>query len=142
MQKTPVSYVRPEDRRWYVVSASADTLGRVAARIATVLRGKHKPSFSPHTDNGDFVVVTEIERIRVTGKKLRQKIYYHHTGYPGHLKAEELRHLMARRPEEVIRRAVRGMLPHNRLGDRMIKRLRLYQGAEHPHVAQQPTPLP
>lgn len=142
MNKTPTYYVKPEERRWYVISAAEDTLGRVAARVAAVLRGKHKATFSPHVDGGDFVIVTDAEKIRVTGKKLRQKIYYRHSGYPGHLKAEELRHLLARRPEEVMMRAVRGMLPHNRLGARMLKRLRVYRGAEHPHQAQQPAPLP
>jgi len=142
MNKTLVHYTKPEERGWYVVSAADDTLGRVAARVAAVLRGKHKPTFSPHTDGGDFVIVTDAEKIRVTGSKLRQKLYYRHSGHPGHLRSEELRHLLARRPGEVMERAVRGMLPHNRVGARMIRRLRVYQGAEHPHAAQQPRPLP
>ena len=142
MNKTPVHYAKPEEHTWYVVSAADDTLGRVAARVAAVLRGKHKATFSPHIDGGDFVVVTDAEKIRVTGKKLRQKIYYRHTGYPGGLRAEELRHLLDRWPEEVMLRAVRGMLPHNRLGARVLRRLRIYQGAQHPHAAQQPKPLP
>jgi len=142
MNKTQVHYTKPEERQWYVISAVDDTLGRVAARVAAVLRGKHKPTFSPHIDGGDFVIVTDVEKLRVTGKKLRQKIYYRHSGHPGHLKAEELKHLLERRPEEVMMRAVRGMLPHNRIGARMLKRLRLYQGSEHPHPAQQPMPLP
>jgi large subunit ribosomal protein L13 len=142
MNKTQVHYAKPEERRWYVVSAADATLGRIASRIAAVLRGKHKATFSPHTDGGDFVVVTDVEKIRVTGAKLRQKVYYRHSGYPGGLKAEELRHLLERRPQEVMMRAVRGMLPHNRVGAKMLQRLRIYQGAEHPHAAQQPLPLP
>ncbi|MGQ9730222.1 MAG: 50S ribosomal protein L13 [Candidatus Zipacnadales bacterium] len=142
MDKTPVHYTNPEERSWFVISAAEDTLGRVAARVAAVLRGKHKPTFSPHVDGGDFVIVTEAAKTRITGNKLRQKIYYRHSGYPGHLKSEELRHLLARRPEEVVIRAVRGMLPHNRLGRRMLKRLRVYAGTEHPHQAQRPQPLP
>lgn len=142
MDKTPSYYTKPEDREWYVVSAAEAPLGRLAARVAAVLRGKHKPTFTPHTDGGDFVIVTDAERLRLTGKKLRQKIHYRHSGYPGHLKAEEYRHLIARRPEAVVMKAVRGMLPHNRLGARMLKRLRVYTGPEHPHEAQQPTPLP
>lgn len=142
MQKTETYYTDPEDRKWFVVSAGQAPLGRVAARVAAVLRGKHRPTFTPHTDGGDFVVVTDAEKAYVTGKKARQKKYYRHTGYAGHLKEEEFRHLHERRPEEVVLRAVRGMLPHNKLGRRMIKRLRVYRGGEHPHEAQQPTPLP
>ena len=142
MHKTPSFYTKPEDREWFVVSAADAPLGLLAARIAAVLRGKHKPTFTPHTDGGDFVIVTDAEGIRLTGKKPLQKIYYRHSGYPGHLKAEEYRHFIARRPEAVIMKAVRGMLPHNRLGARMLKRLRVYKGPEHPHQPQQPAPLP
>jgi large subunit ribosomal protein L13 len=142
MEKTESYYTQPEDRGWYVVSATEQPLGRLAARVAAVLRGKHKPTFTPHTDGGDFVIVTDAEKLRLTGKKLRQKIYYRHSGYPGHLKAEEYRHFIERRPEAVIMKAVRGMLPHNRLGARMLKRLRVYKGSEHPHQPQQPAPLP
>ncbi|MBM3472146.1 MAG: 50S ribosomal protein L13 [Armatimonadetes bacterium] len=142
MNKTQVQYAKPEDRRWYVVSAADDTLGRVAARVAAVLRGKHRATFTPHIDGGDFVIVTDAEKIRVTGDKLRQKLYYRHSGHPGHLRSEELRHLLERRPEEVMMRAVKGMLPHNRIGARMLKRLRVYRGEAHPHEAQQPAPLP
>jgi large subunit ribosomal protein L13 len=142
MNRTQVHYTKPEERRWYVISAADATLGRIAARVATVLRGKHRATFSPHTDGGDFVIVTDVERIRVTGDKPRQKLYYRHSGHPGHLKSEELRHLLERRPGEVMMRAVRGMLPHNRIGARMLKRLRVYTGSEHPHEAQQPLPLP
>jgi len=142
MNKTPVHYAKPEERRWYLVSAADDTLGRVAARVAAVLRGKHRATFTPHADGGDFVVVTDAEKIRVTGNKLRQKLYYRHSGHPGHLRSEELRHLLERRPEEVMMRAVKGMLPHNRIGAKMLKRLRVYRSEAHPHEAQQPVPLP
>ncbi|HJN15066.1 MAG TPA: 50S ribosomal protein L13 [Armatimonadota bacterium] len=142
MQKTESYYTKPEERIWYTVSAAEAPLGRVAARIAAVLRGKHKPTFTPHTDGGDFVVVINAEGAYVTGKKDRQKIYYRHSGYAGHLKEEQFRHLHERRPEEVVMRAVKGMLPHNKLGARMLKRLRVYKGVEHPHDAQQPLPLP
>lgn len=142
MQNTESYYIQPEERNWYVVSAAEEPLGRLAARIAAVLRGKHRATFTPHTDGGDFVIVTDAEKLRLTGKKLRQKIYYRHSGYPGHLKAEEYRHFIARQPRAVIMKAVRGMLPHNRLGARMLKRLRVYKGPEHPHQPQQPTPLP
>jgi large subunit ribosomal protein L13 len=142
MHQTLSFYTKPEERRWYVVSAAEASLGRLAARVAAVLRGKHKPTFTPHTDGGDFVIVTDAEKLRLTGKKPRQKIYYRHSGYPGHLKAEEYRHFIARRPEAVIMKAVRGMLPRNRLGARMLKRLRVYKGPDHPHQPQQPAPLP
>ena len=142
MQKTQSYVVKPEDRKWYVISAADDSLGRVAARIAAILRGKHKPTFTPHVDGGDFVIVTDAERLRLTGKKPVQKIYYRHSGHPGHLRAEQYRHFIARRPEAVIMKAVRGMLPHNRIGADMLKRLRVYKGSEHPHAAQQPAPLP
>ena len=130
------------DRKWYVVDATDQTLGRLATRIATVLRGKHKPLFSPHLDVGDFVVVLNAERVRVTGRKLDQKIYYRHSGYPGGLKSVTLRRQLAMHPERVLRSAVWGMLPHNRLGKAMLKKLRVYGRGEHPHQAQRPQPLP
>jgi large subunit ribosomal protein L13 len=130
------------DRKWYVVDARDETLGRLATRIATVLRGKHKPSYSPHLDVGDFVVVVNADKIRVTGKKLDQKIYYRHSGYPGGLKSLTLRRQLAQHPTRVIRSAVWGMLPHNRLGRAMVKKLRVYAGDEHPHEAQNPQALP
>jgi len=130
------------DRKWYVVDARDETLGRLATRIATVLRGKHKPSYSPHLDVGDFVVVVNADKIRVTGKKLDQKIYYRHSGYPGGLKSMTLRRQLAQHPTRVIRSAVWGMLPHNRLGRAMVKKLRVYAGDEHPHEAQNPQALP
>jgi large subunit ribosomal protein L13 len=121
-----------------VVDASDQTLGRLATRIATLLEGKHKPIYSPHLDTGDHVVVVNAGRVRVTGNKLVQKRYYRHSGYPGGLKEESLQALLARKPELVIERAVKGMLPQNRLGRAMIKKLKVYSGAEHPHQAQQP----
>ena len=126
------------DRQWWLVDASDQTLGRLATRIATLLEGKHKPTYSPHLDTGDHVVVINAARIKVTGNKLLQKRYYRHSGYPGGLKQERLQTLMARRPALVIERAVKGMLPQNRLGRAMFKKLKVYSGADHPHQAQQP----
>jgi large subunit ribosomal protein L13 len=129
------------ERRWYIVDAAGKTLGRLAADIARVLRGKHKPQYTPNIDVGDFVIVINAEKITVTGKKLQNKIYYRHSGYPGGLKAETLAHLLQRRPERVIELAVKGMLPHNRLGRAMFRKLKVYAGPHHPHAAQQPLPL-
>jgi len=130
------------ERQWYVVDADGETLGRLATRIADTLRGKRKPVYTPHVDTGDFVVVVNCERIRVTGNKLQEKRYYRHSGYPGGLRERTLAEQLERRPEEVIRRAVRGMLPKNRLGRAQLTKLKVYRGAEHPHVAQQPQQLP
>jgi large subunit ribosomal protein L13 len=129
------------ERHWRVVDADGATLGRLSTRIAAVLRGKHKPSFTRNLDTGDPVVVVNAAKIRVTGKKLADKQYIRHSGYPGGLRVETLERLLQRRPEEVIRRAVRGMLPQNRLGDKMLRKLYVYAGPEHPHAAQQPTKL-
>jgi large subunit ribosomal protein L13 len=129
------------ERHWRVVDADGATLGRLSTRIAAVLRGKHKPSFTANLDTGDPVVVVNAAKIRVTGKKLADKQYIRHSGYPGGLRVETLERLLQRRPEEVIRRAVRGMLPQNRLGDKMLRKLYVYAGPEHPHAAQQPTKL-
>jgi large subunit ribosomal protein L13 len=126
------------ERQWWVVDASDQTLGRLATRIATLLEGKHKPTYSPHIDTGDHVVVVNAGRVKVTGNKLLQKRYYRHSGYPGGLKEESLQALMARKPEMVIERAVKGMLPQNRLGRAMFKKLKVYGGPDHPHQAQQP----
>ena len=128
-------------RSWWVVDATDQTLGRLATRIATLLEGKHKPIYSPHLDTGDHVVVLNAGKIRVTGDKLRQKTYYRHSGYPGGLREENLETLLARKPELVIERAVKGMLPQNKLGRAMIKKLKVYKGADHPHQAQQPAPV-
>ncbi len=124
------------ERRWHVIDASGQPLGRLASQIATLLRGKHKAMYTPHMDTGDFVVVVNAAKIRVTGDKLLEKVYYRHSGYPGGLKAEILRDLLARKPERVIEHAVRGMLPHNRLGRRMFTKLKVYAGPTHPHEAQ------
>jgi large subunit ribosomal protein L13 len=126
------------ERGWWLVDASDQTLGRLATRIATLLEGKHKPLYSPHLDSGDHVVVVNAAKVKVTGNKLTQKIYYRHSNYPGGLKEESLQTLMARKPEIVIERAVKGMLPQNRLGRAMFKKLKVYAGADHPHQAQQP----
>jgi large subunit ribosomal protein L13 len=128
-------------RTWYVVDAEAQTLGRLATQIAGVLRGKGKPAYTPHVDTGDFVIVVNAEKIRVTGKKLDQKIYYHHSGYPGGLRERTLREQLDRRPEEVLRKAVRGMLPKNKLANAQITKLKIYAGPDHPHAAQSPVPM-
>jgi large subunit ribosomal protein L13 len=129
------------ERRWWVVDATDQTLGRLATRIATLLEGKHKPTYSPHLDTGDHVIVVNAGRVRVTGDKLRQKIYYRHSNYPGGLKAESLQALLARKPELVIERAVKGMLPQNRLGRAMYRKLKVYRGPNHRHEAQRPEPV-
>jgi large subunit ribosomal protein L13 len=130
------------DRRWYVVDAEGQTLGRLATRIADTLRGKNKPQYTPHVDTGDFVIVVNAEKIAVTGKKLDQKRYYRHSGYPGGLRSRSLREQLDRQPTEVLRKAVKGMLPRNRLSRAQITKLKIYAGPEHPHEAQAPEPLP
>ena len=129
------------DRRWFVVDATDQTLGRLASRIARVLEGKHKPTYAPNLDSGDHVVVLNAARIRVTSDKLETKLYIRHSGYPQGYKEETLGALLARRPEEVVRRAVKGMLPHNRLGTQQLRKLKVYAGSDHPHAAQRPEPL-
>jgi len=129
------------ERSWYVVDAESKTLGRLATQIADVLRGKGKPAYTAHVDTGDFVIVVNAEKIHVTGQKLDQKLYYKHSGYPGGLHSRTLREQLERRPEEVIRKAVRGMLPKNRLAAAQLKKLKVYAGPEHPHAAQNPDPL-
>lgn len=136
--KTYVLRANEVTRTWRVVDADGQTLGRLATRIATLLRGKHKPAYSPGADAGDAVIVVNAAKVRVTGNKLNDKLYRRHSGYPGGLRTETLGSLLKRRPEEVIRRAVRRMLPDNRLGDRLIRRLFVYAGPEHPHAAQRP----
>jgi large subunit ribosomal protein L13 len=123
-------------RDWLVIDAADQTLGRLAARIARLLRGKHKPTFSPHLEMGDYVIVVNAARVRVSGKKLRDKVYYRHSGYHGGLKSVTLGELMATRPTQVLEMAVRGMLPHNRLGRKLLRNLKVYAGPEHPHEAQ------
>ena len=139
---TTVSAKAAEVRRnWYLVDATDKTLGRLASEIARRLRGKHKPEFTPHVDTGDYIVVVNARKIRVTGNKLRDKMYYHHTGYIGNLKSINLEKFLAKAPERVIHKAVKGMLPRNPLGRAMIKKLRVFAGPEHSHQAQQPQPL-
>ncbi len=132
---------REIDRKWYLVDARDQILGRMASQIANRLRGKYKPEFSPHIDNGDFIVVVNCEKIKVTGNKLLDKKYYRHSGWVGSLKETSLADKLARHPERVISQAVRGMLPKNRLGRAMLKRLKVYVGDNHPHLAQKPQPL-
>jgi large subunit ribosomal protein L13 len=128
-------------REWYLVDADGKTLGRLATQIADTLRGKRKPQYTPHVDTGDFVVVVNAEKIAVTGNKLDQKRYYRHSGYPGGLRSRTLREQLERRPTEVLRVAVKGMLPKNRLARQQITKLKIYAGPEHPHAAQNPRPL-
>ena len=129
-------------REWYVVDATGLTLGRLATQIATVLKGKHKPMFTPSMDCGDFVIVINAEKVRVTGRKLDQKFYYRYSGYPGGLSQTSLRDQLAHHPERVIQAAVKGMLARNKLRDKLVKKLKVYAGSEHPHQAQQPKPFP
>lgn len=126
---------------WFVVDAEGQTLGKLATQVANVLRGKHKPTFTPHADTGDFVVVINAEKIHVSGKKRSQKLYRHHTGYIGNLKTRTFEQLQAKHPERIIEKAVKGMIPHTRLGRAQIKKLKVYAGASHPHQAQQPQPM-
>jgi large subunit ribosomal protein L13 len=130
------------ERLWYVVDAEGKTLGRLATQIADTLRGKRKPQYTPHVDTGDFVVVVNAEKIHVTGKKLDEKMYYRHSGYPGGLRQRTLREELERRPTEVLRKAVKGMLPRTRLGRAQLTKLKIYAGPEHPHDAQAPKALP
>ena len=136
-QVTPDQIVR----RWYLVDAEGQTLGRLASRVAQILRGKHKPIYTPSMDTGDHVLVVNAEKVRLTGKKLDQKRYYRHSGYPGGLTAVGYEELLTKRPERAVELAVRGMLPHNRLGRALIRKLKVYAGPEHPHAAQQPKPF-
>ena len=141
---TTKTYTPSEDgieRRWFVVDATDQTLGRLASRVARVLEGKHKPTYATHLDSGDHVIIVNAARIGVTRDKRESKVYTRHSGYPHGLRQETLGDLLARRPEEVIRRAVKGMLPRNRLGVQQLRKLKVYAGAEHPHQAQRPEPL-
>jgi large subunit ribosomal protein L13 len=128
-------------RDWYIVDAEGKTLGRLATELARRLRGKHKPVYTPHVDTGDYIIVVNAEKIRVTGRKLKDKLYHHHTGYVGHMKSEPLEKLLARAPEQALELAVKGMLPRNPLGRQMFKKLKVVRGADHPHAAQQPISL-
>ena len=126
------------DRKWYVVDAKDQVLGRLASKVAMIIRGKNKPTFSPNADTGDFVVIVNAEKVKMTGKRELLKTYAHHSGYPGGLKVKSFEELMAKKPEFVLENAVRGMLPKNRLGNKLIKKLKVYSGSEHPHKAQKP----
>jgi large subunit ribosomal protein L13 len=128
-------------KKWYVVDASGRKLGRLATVVADTLRGKNKPIYTPNIDTGDFVVIINADKVVVTGNKAEDKMYYHHSGYPGGIKSESYRHLFARKPEEVVRKAVKGMLQHNKLGAAQLKKLKIYAGPEHPHQAQHPEVL-
>ena len=138
------SYVAKKEeveRKWYVIDATVKHLGRLAVQVARILTGKHRPTYTPHVDTGDFVVVVNAEKISVTGNKRQAKRYYRHSGYPGGLKSRSLNDMLERRPEEVIRLAVKGMLPRNRLARKQLTKLKVYAGPEHPHAAQKPQPM-
>jgi large subunit ribosomal protein L13 len=139
--KTYVATPATRERNWLVVDASGRTLGRLATRIADALRGKRKPEYTPHVDVGDFVIVVNADKVSVTGRKLEEKLYRRHSGYPGGLRSRTLGDMLERRPEEVIRLAVRGMLPRNRLGRAQLRKLKVYAGPDHPHQAQKPEPM-
>ncbi|MFL0768895.1 MAG: 50S ribosomal protein L13 [Prochlorococcus sp.] len=141
MNKTPVPSIDSIERQWYLVDAENQTLGRLATEVAAVLRGKNNPSFTPHLDTGDFVVVVNAEKIRVSGNKSHQKLYRRHSGRPGGMKVETFEALQDRIPERIVEKAIKGMLPHNALGRQMYRKLKVYRGAEHPHAAQQPKSL-
>lgn len=138
MRTTYMAKANEVERKWYVVDAAGQTLGRLASEVATLLRGKHKPIFTPHVDTGDYVIIINADKIELTGKKLTDKIYYHHSGHPGGLKQRTAQEMLAQRPEKMLELAVKGMLPKNRLGRRMFKKLFVYRGPEHPHQAQKP----
>src|SRR5881392_1115885 len=138
LMKTYVATPATRERNWLVVDASGKTLGRLAAQLADALRGKRKPEYTPHCDVGDFVVVVNAEKVAVTGKKREDKRYYRHSGYPGGLRSRSFEEMIARRPEEVLRLAVKGMLPRTRLGRQQLRKLKIYAGPDHPHQAQQP----
>ncbi|NLA58240.1 MAG: 50S ribosomal protein L13 [Firmicutes bacterium] len=142
MEKGKTYMAKPADvqQNWYVIDAEDKVLGRLAAEIATVLRGKNKPQFTPHVDTGDFVIVVNAEKVKLTGKKMDQKLYRWHTGYPGGLRSRTAAEMLAKKPEEVIRRAVWGMMPKNTLGRNQMKKLKVYAGPDHPHTAQKPQP--
>ena len=139
--KTYVTKPTEIERKWYVVDAEGQTLGRLASKIAVILRGKHKPVFSPSVDCGDYVIVINAEKITVTGRRMEQKTYYRHSGYPGGLKSITLRDQLERYPTRPVELAVKGMLPKNKLGRKMLKKLKVYSGTEHPHAAQEPVIL-
>lgn len=126
------------DRKWYIIDASGQVLGRLASEVALMLRGKHKPTYTPHMDTGDYIIVINADKIQLTGAKLQQKKYHYHTGYPGGIKEVDYQTMLQKKPEKAIEIAVKGMLPHNRLGRKMYKKLKVYRGDQHPHQAQKP----
>jgi len=126
------------ERKWYLIDAEGEVLGRLATKIANILRGKNKPEYTPHVDTGDFVIVINAEKVVLTGKKETDKIYYHHTGFPGGLKSASVKEVREKAPEKLIENAVKGMLPHNTLGDEQFQKLKVYAGSQHPHAAQKP----
>ncbi len=136
--KTYMAKPAEVERKWYVIDAEGQTLGRLASEVASILRGKHKAIYTPHVDTGDYVIVVNAEKIQLTGNKLNQKMYRHYSGYPGGLKEVTYGILLSKKPEKAIEAAIKGMLPHNRLGRAMYKKLKVYQGSEHPHQAQTP----
>ena len=141
MNKTSVPSPDSIDRQWFLVDAENQTLGRLATEVASVLRGKTKPNFTPHLDTGDFVIVVNAEKIKVTGKKSDQKLYRRHSGRPGGMKVETFKSLQSRIPERIIEKAIKGMLPHTRLGRQLFNKLKVYKGSDHPHAAQEPKTL-
>ncbi len=139
--KTYMAKKESIDRKWWIIDAQDKVVGRLAAKIATILRGKNKAIFTPHVDTGDFVVVINADKVRFTGRKMEDKMYYHHSGYMGGIKEISAKKLLEKKPEEIIKKAVKGMLPKNKLGRQMFKKLKIYTGTEHPHIAQQPEKL-
>jgi large subunit ribosomal protein L13 len=139
--KTIFPKTQDVERKWYVVDAEGEILGRLATKVATILRGKHKPEFAPNQEVGDYVIVINADKVRVSGRKPQQKMYYHHTGYPGQIKSRTYEKMLAHKPTFPIEHAVRGMLPKNRLGRKLFTNLKVYAGAQHPHAAQQPEEL-
>ena len=129
------------DHKWHLVDAQGKVLGRLASQVARLVRGKHKPIFTPHMDTGDFVVIINAEKVVLTGKKVREKVYYRHSGFPGGIKATTPARLLAKRPERVLQHAIRGMLPKTKLGDALFRKVKVYTGGAHPHVAQRPQPI-
>ena len=141
MMKTYQAKKEELNRQWYLMNAEGKVLGRLSTELAKILKGKNKPSYTPHVDTGDFVVVINAEKISLTGKKMKDKVYYHHTGYPGGIKETTAEKLLVKKPTEIIRMAVKGMLPKNSLGRQMLRKLKIYAGPNHPHEAQKPIPF-
>lgn len=141
MHKSFVAKPHELERKWYLVDAEGQTLGRLASEVAKILRGKHKPIFTPHVDTGDHVIIINADKVHLTGKKLEQKMYYRHSGFPGGLKTMDYKTFLQTKPELLLEKAIKGMLPHNRLGRAMAKKLKVYSGTEHPHTAQKPEVL-